>query len=175
MSALQPLIERNKAFAATAHQTRPNAMPNHPVVVVTCMDPRVDPAHLFAMEQGDAMVVRNTAGRVTADVIEEIVLIDTLLETMLGDDAPSFEVAVVHHTGCGSALFADDAFRASYAARIEAGEDYVLAKAVTDPARTVAADVDKLTASSLLPDRTVVSGHVYDVETGLISTVVAAR
>ncbi len=172
MSALQPLIERNKAFAGNAHQPRPSAMPNHPVVVVTCMDPRVDPAHLFAMEQGDAIVVRNTAGRVTDDVIEEVVLIDTLVDLLVGEDAPSFEVAIVHHTGCGSALFSDPAFRAGYAARIGVDEDYVLAKAVTDPAQTVAADVDKLQRSPLLPARAMVSGHVYDVDTGLITTVV---
>ncbi len=173
MSALQPLIDRNKTVAEV-HQARPNALPNHPVVVVTCMDPRVDPAHLFAMEQGDAMVIRNTAGRVTNDVIEEIVLIDTLLEMLLGDEAPSYEVAVIHHTGCGSALFADDTFRAGYAARIEADEDYVLAKAVTDPAKSVAADVDKLRTSPRRPPRAKVSGHVYDVDSGLISTVTPA-
>ena len=33
--------------------------------VITCLDPRVDPAHFLGLALGDAIVVRNFGGRVT--------------------------------------------------------------------------------------------------------------
>jgi carbonic anhydrase len=49
------------------------------------------------------------------------------------------------------------------------------ASAVGDPHATVSADVDRLLASPLLPPRMGVSGHVYDIETGRVTTVVDTR
>jgi len=49
------------------------------------------------------------------------------------------------------------------------------ATAVADPHITVAADVERLLASPLLPPQMSVSGHVYDVETGRVTTIVDAR
>jgi carbonic anhydrase len=45
---------------------------------------------------------------------------------------------------------------------------------VTSPAETVRADVDRLLGAAQISTHTRVSGHVYDVETGLITTVVDA-
>jgi carbonic anhydrase len=49
------------------------------------------------------------------------------------------------------------------------------ASAVADPHATVSADVERLLASPLLPPQMSVSGHVYDVETGRVTTVLDAR
>jgi carbonic anhydrase len=49
------------------------------------------------------------------------------------------------------------------------------ASAVADPHITVAADVERLLASPLLPPQMSVSGHVYDAETGRVTTVLDAR
>jgi carbonic anhydrase len=46
---------------------------------------------------------------------------------------------------------------------------------VTDPTATVQIDVDKLTSSSLLPAQWSVSGHTYDLETGLVTTITDHR
>ena len=43
-----------------------------------------------------------------------------------------------------------------------------------DPAVTVAADVNRLRSSAAISPRVTVSGHVYDVDTGLVKTVVPA-
>ena len=175
MSNLSPLLERNHAFAQTgAHQGR-SPMPQHQVFVVSCIDPRVDPAHILGVGLGDALVLRNAGGRVTDDVINEIAFIAAVTETMFGDDAPPFEVAVIHHTACGTGFLADDDFRRSFAARVDADEAELAAAAVTDPIQSVRLDVEKLLASALVPERVAVSGHVYDVETGLVETIVPAE
>ena len=149
-------------------------MPKHLVFVVSCIDGRVDPAHLLGLEPGDALVLRNAGGRVNDEVINEITFIAALTETMLGDGAPPFEVAVIHHTACGTGFLADEAFRSAFAERIGADEQVLAGQAVTDPIESVVADVEKLRSSPLIPNRVVTSGHVYDVETGLVTTIAPA-
>jgi carbonic anhydrase len=83
-----------------------------------------------------------------------------------------FEIAVVHHTQCGTGAFADDAFRHSYAERIGADESTLRDHAVLDPAATVSSDVERLRSADAISPRITVSGHVYDVVTGIVETVI---
>ena len=46
---------------------------------------------------------------------------------------------------------------------------------IGDPHTTVAIDVERLLASPLLPPTMTVSGHVYDPDTGRVTTVIDAR
>lgn len=54
------------------------------------------------------------------------------------------------------------------------GDATLAAEAVVHPEQTVRADVDLLRSSTILPATITVSGHVYDVNTGLITTIVPA-
>ena len=174
MSNLQPLIERNRDFARSGHQPDLSPIPRHQVFIVTCLDGRIDPAHFLGVGLGDALVLRNAGGRVNREVIEEIAFIASATEAMLGDRAEPFEVAVIHHTGCGTGLLADDEFRSRYADRIGVEESSLSDRAVLDPHQTVVDDVERLRSSTLVPARVAVSGHVYDVETGRVTTVVTS-
>ena len=84
------------------------------------------------------------------------------------------EVVVIHHTQCGTGVLADDAFNSAFAELTGADPDELRHEAVTDPYASVRIDVDRLRSSPLLPSHFVVSGHVYDVETGRVETVVPA-
>jgi carbonic anhydrase len=117
------------------------------------------------------MVVRNVGGRVTPEVINDVAFIGQLAENVL-PDGPLFEVAVIHHTQCGTGALADDTFRHRYAERIGAEESTLREHAVIDPAATVAHDVERLRSAPQISTRVTVSGHVYDVVTGLVQTVV---
>lgn len=172
MSNLNPLLERNQTFASTGAHEELTPIPTHQLIVVTCMDGRVDPAHILGIELGDALVIRNAGGRVTQDVLHEVAFVGAATEMMFGADAPPFEVAVLHHTSCGSGLLADPAFRASFVERTGADEAALAASAVTDPLESVAHDVALLAESPIVPTAASVSGHVYDVDTGLVTTVV---
>jgi len=166
-------LERNRTFAAAGGHEGAVVFPNLRLFVITCLDPRVDPAHFFGLGLGDAMVVRNVGGRVTREVINDVAFIGQLAENML-PDGPLFEVAVIHHTQCGSGVLADDTFRRRYAERIGAEESTLRDHAVLDPAVTVARDVGRLRSAPAISERVTVSGHVYDVVTGLVETVVPA-
>ena len=166
-------LERNRAFAGARGHEGAVVLPELRLLVITCLDPRVDPAHFLGLGLGDGMVVRNVGGRVTREVINDVAFIGQLAENML-PDGPLFEVAVIHHTQCGSGVLADDTFRRRYAERIGAEESTLRDHAVLDPAVTVARDVGRLRSAPAISERVTVSGHVYDVVTGLVETVMPA-
>lgn len=168
-----PALERNRMFAAERRHEGAVVFPRLGLFVITCLDPRVDPAHFLGLSLGDAMVVRNVGGRVTPEVINDVAFIAQIGETVL-PDGPLFEVAVIHHTQCGSGALADATFRRRYAERIGADETALREHAILDPAETVKRDVQQLRSASAIPERVAVSGHVYDVVDGLVQTIVPA-
>jgi carbonic anhydrase len=107
----------------------------------------------------------------TEAVINDIAFISYLARTM-NPGGPLFEVAVVHHTGCGTGFLADAAFRSAFAARTGRDETELAAEAVIDPAATVRADVQRLLSSPKVPPQVSVSGHVYDLQTGLVTSII---
>jgi carbonic anhydrase len=67
--------------------------PRRQLVIVTCMDARIDPLALFGLEIGDAHVLRNAGGLITSDVLRSLAISQAALGTT--------KVWVVHHTLCG--------------------------------------------------------------------------
>jgi carbonic anhydrase len=166
-------LERNRTFAAAGGHEGAVVFPNLRLFVITCLDPRVDPAHFLGLDLSDAIVVRNVGGRVTPEVINDVAFIGQLAENLL-PDGPLFEVAVIHHTQCGTAALADDSFRRRYARRIGAEEADLREHAILDPAATATSDVERLRSARAISSRVTVSGHVYDVVTGLVQTILPA-
>ena len=176
-SRMIPLLEHNEQFART-YTPVPLGLPAAQVIVVTCLDHRVDPAITLGLKLGDAPVLRNAGGRVTQPVIEEIAYLAFLGRRLSGgpvDGDKSVEVAVIHHTQCGTGFLADPGFRREASEATGADEAALEASAVADPHATVSADVGRLLTSPLLPPQMGVSGHVYDIETGRVTTIVDTR
>jgi carbonic anhydrase len=167
---IDPAIERNRAFAAGGGHEDAAMFPGLRLFVVTCLDPRVDPAHFLGLDLGDAIVVRNVGGRVTPEVINDVAFIGQIAENVI-PEGPLFEVAVIHHTQCGAGALADDSFRRRFAERIGADESTIREHAVIDPIESVTHDVERLRSAPAISPRVTVSGHVYDVVTGLVQTV----
>ena len=167
-------LERNRVFAADGGQQDAVVFPRLGLFVITCLDPRVDPAHFLGLSLGDAMVVRNVGGRVTPEVINDVAFIGQIAENVL-PDGPLFEVAVIHHTQCGTGLLADPGFRHQAAASTGLAETALEASAVADPHITVKTDVERLIAAPALPPTVSVSGHVYDIATGRVTTTLEPR
>ncbi len=173
MAHIDPLLERNKHFATTGAREGASIVAKYPVYVITCLDPRTDPAAFLELDLGDAMVIRNAGGRVSHDVLIDLAYIGYLSDTV-NPAGPRFEVAVVHHTQCGTHFLADPDFRRGFVERIGGDDAALAAEAVVDPEKTVRTDVEIIRSSPLLPATITVSGHVYDVTTGLVTTIVAA-
>src|SRR5260221_4501683 len=171
MATIAPLLRRNKDFAATgAHETA-SIVAKYPVYVITCLDPRTDPSAFLGLEVGDAMVIRNAGGRVSPGVLEDLAYIGYLSRTLV-PGGPRFEVAVVHHNQCGTHYLADDNFRRGFADLIGGNEAALPTKTVNDPNQTVRSRGGLLRAAAVPADTITASGHVHDVTTRLVTTVV---
>jgi carbonic anhydrase len=174
---MTPLLEYNEQFARTFTPV-PLGLPAAKVIVVTCLDHRVDPAITLGLRPGDAAVLRNAGGRVTQPIIEEIAYLAFLGRRISNGQLPGdgrVEVAVIHHTNCGTSLLVEPGFRHDASEATGVDEATLEASAVGDPYATVSADVERLLASRVFPPGMGVSGHVYDVETGRVTTVVDTR
>src|SRR3954454_5206156 len=129
---LESALQRNRAFAAAGGHQGAIVFPKLRLFVVTCLDPRVDPAHFLGLGLSDAIVVRNVGGRVTPEVIGDVAFISQIAETVL-PDGPLFEVAVIHHSQCGAGALADDTFRHRYAERTGADDSALRDRAIVNP------------------------------------------
>jgi carbonic anhydrase len=167
-------IERNRTFANTdarLHVPQIPFIPFKQTFVITCIDPRVEPAAVLGVGLGEAIVLRSVGGRITPGVLQDVAWISHLHEEKT-PDADWFDLAVIHHTDCGSGLFADDGLRRAFVERGGYDDATIAGLAVLDPAETVRKDVELLRAFPQLSSRVKVSGHAYDLRTGLLTTVV---
>jgi len=174
MSNIDSLLARNAAFAASDvryNTPRLPFLPHKGLYVITCVDPRVDPADFLGLEFGEAIVARTVGGRVTPAVIQDLAYIGYLVETK-APEGPYFEVAIIHHTDCGSSLLADEELRHGFSQRAGYDEQTLADLPVLDPPATVRADVERLLSDPRISPHVTVSGHVYDVHTGLLTKIV---
>ena len=177
MTKMTPLLQRNEQFART-YTPVALGLPAAQVIIVTCLDHRVDPAAVLDLQLGDAPVIRNAGGRVTQAVIDDLVYLAFLAQQLSGGQGAEdglVEVAVIHHTQCGTGLLADPGFRHQAAASTGLAEAALEASAVADPHTTVKTDVERLIAARALPPTVSVSGHVYDIATGRVTTTLEPR
>src|SRR5262249_51250405 len=178
LSNIAPLLDRTRAVAADpgARQGMPRLpfIPNLNLYIVTCIDCRVDPAQVLGVRLGEALVQRNIGGRITPAIIRDIAYAGYLVDTK-APEGPWFEVAIIHHTDCGSTLLADDQLRHGFSQHIDIDERTLADTPVLDPARTVQTDVSRVLWAEEIPQNVRVSGHVYDISTGLVTTIVDAK
>ena len=172
MTDLTMLLDRNQGFAARFEAGDLTIRPRMSTIILTCVDARVDPAHLFGLGLGDAVVIRNVGGRITRAVIGDLVILGVLAANMPGSSPMQPELVIMHHTDCGMSRLGNRDIKEQVAKRPGLDVDEVAAMAITDPAKTVQDDVDRLRNTPGTPDQLVVSGFVYDVSSGTINQVV---
>jgi carbonic anhydrase len=164
------LVRRNAGFAAGGAFAGLAFPTPRTLQVLTCVDSRVDPAHVLGLDLGEAVVTRNIGGRVTPAVLRSWGLLAKLRQSNR-DDTPTTgppHLAILHHTDCGIKQLA--AFPEQLAEFFEIPVADLDSKAINDPRAAVRIDVE--IARRALPSGRVISGLVYDTETGLIEVVV---
>ena len=130
------------------------AAPARRLVVVTCMDARLEPLELLGLELGDAHVLRNAGAVVTEDVLRSLAVSSAMMATR--------EALVIGHTDCGLERFTSD----DVAARVPAVAPRLDFLPYRDVAEAVRDGVSRIRESQLLPEDFTASGCVYDLETG---------
>jgi carbonic anhydrase len=161
MSELPGILEANRAFAASFEHGSLEIPPAKPVLVLTCIDARMDPQRALGFEVGDAHVIRNAGGRATDDAIRSALISSWLLGTR--------EFLVIHHTDCGMMKFTDDVLHGMIrdATGVDVGDDEYLA--FSDLEQSVRDDVARLRDVKTFPEGVTVAGLVYDVRTGTLT------
>ena len=175
MTTLDSMLERNRDFAASqaaAREPMPRALPNVKAVIIGCADMRVDPAHVLGIKPGEAVVMRNIGGRVTPGLLEQLGMLGRIGEVVgaVPNGGGAFHLIVLQHTNCGITYLAGET--AMLTRFFQMPETELKTKAVSDPRAAVAADVAILRTIPALPGEWLVSGLVFDVETGLVEVVV---
>ncbi len=168
---LTTLLDRNRSFAEQFAAGDLKILPRMSTILLTCIDSRVDPAHLFGLGLGDAIVIRNAGGRITPAVMRDLGILSVLAASanQPGTRPMQPELVVIHHTDCGMSRLADPAIQGQVAKRLGLSVDEVSAMAISDPTTSVQDDVERLRQTPGMPDQLVVSGFVYDVSNGTIN------
>ena len=169
---LNQLLDRNRSFAAQFEAGDLPIRPRLSTIILTCVDARVDPAHLFSLGLGDAVVIRNAGGRITRAVMGDLGILSVLGANMPGPGAMQVELVVMHHNDCGMSRLANPAIQQQVAERLGISLDEVASTAITDPAKSVRDDIERVRNTPGTPDQLVVSGFVYDVTNGSVNQIV---
>ncbi len=162
MSTTDELLRNSERYAAAFDKGDLPLPPSKPLVVVACMDARLNPYGVLGLQEGDVHVIRNAGGVVTDDVIRSLTISQRLLGTR--------EIVVIHHTGCGMLTFKDDDVKAQIQADVGMRPPFAL-EAFPDLDEDVRQSIARIKASPFIPHKGSVRGFVYDVKTGRLREV----
>jgi len=167
-------IDANALYAAKfVHKGLP-IPPSRRLIILTCMDARIDPAASLGLKEGEAHVIRNAGGR-PQDAMRSIILSQHLLGTR--------DIQVYHHTSCGMLTFTEEVGKNIISADISNEGKYELQNTALLPItqglkETVKADVEFLqsskatnTGAGLLHPDSNITGWIFRVEDGRIEQV----
>ncbi len=140
------------------------SLPRRGLVVLTCLDHRVDPIVGLGLDLGDAAVIRNAGGRVTPAFLQNLALLG-LVASSRGGDPSSFELILMQHTKCGVGGLEEE-HGVALADYFDVPADQVAAKSPGDPYVGVRVDIEALAANPAVPGFLTVEGRVYDVDSG---------
>ncbi|MBN9607257.1 MAG: carbonic anhydrase [Actinomycetales bacterium] len=161
MTVTDELLENNARYAETFSGPLP-LPPSRHLAVVACMDARLDVYRILGLGDGEAHVIRNAGGVITADEIRSLAISQRLLGTR--------EIVLIHHTDCGMVTFTDDAFKASIEEEVGIRPEWA-AEAFPDAAEDVRQSLRRVRSSPFIPHTDLVRGFVFDVATGRLEEV----
>ena len=162
MSSTDALVANAEQYAADFDKGHLLLPPGLNVLVVACMDARLNPYGVLGLTEGDAHVVRNAGGVVTDDVLRSITISQRLLGTT--------EIILIHHTGCGMLTFRDDDVKDQIEAETGLRPPFAL-EAFGDLDGDVRQSIARIKASPFIPNKDSIRGFVYEVETGRLREV----
>lgn len=159
---IDDLLANNAAFAQTFDGGSASVVPARKVIVLTCMDSRLNPVRVLGLRPGDAHVLRNAGGIASEDAIRSIMLSQRRLGTV--------SVMVIHHTDCGMLSLDEQAVNEQIEAETGVRPPFSLG-AFSDLDANVKDTIARLEASPFIPCRDDIRGFVYEVNTGLLREV----
>src|SRR6202789_2506018 len=168
MSIVDKALAANRNYAKTYYPAL-GKRPAPKLAVVTCMDPRLsDLPGILGLPQADLDVIRTGGPAVTEDVLGELVVSTRVLGTT--------EIMLLNHTGCGFTTFTDEELNAKLATSTgDPSPAPMRFFSYKDPEQNTREQIEKVRSHPWIAKDVPVRGFIFDVETGLLAEVKAAR
>ena len=163
VSIFDELMEHNKGYAKRFDLGHLQTPPVKKLVILTCMDSRMDLEQLLGLRVGDAHMIRNAGGIATDDAIRSLILSTHLLGTRA--------IAVIQHTQCGLMSITDEEFRWRLSSETGRDASHLQFHAFRDIDHNIAEQVLRIRQHPFLPKQIQVRGYAYDVATGALREV----
>ncbi|MDD9206046.1 carbonic anhydrase [Georgenia sp. 10Sc9-8] len=161
MTTTDQLVEHARKHSEKLATDLP-APPVRGVAVVACMDARLDVYGTLGLTPGDAHVIRNAGGVVTADVLRSLTISQRLLGTR--------EIVLLHHTDCGMQTFTDDELRSRLEAETGIRPSWS-PESFPDVVEDVRQSRARILADPLILHKDAVRGFVFSVSDGSLTEV----
>ena len=167
MTIVPDIIRGNEEYArqfSTGHLTMP---PSRKVVILTCMDARIEPLRALGLKEGEAHILRNAGGRVS-DAIRSIALSQEFQGTR--------EIVLLHHKNCGLLGTSNERIRERLGNALGADAAQAAEQIDFEPhievVEKLKSEIALLKQSPLIHPETPISGFVFDETTGRIEQIV---
>jgi len=173
----QILIEGNKQYQWKIIQEEESnqvdiKIPRYPVLILTCIDPRIDVYRIFQLNPGDVFVLRNAGNIFTEDVLRSVLVAIHKYSIQY--------IAVLGHLDCGMKKLhvgnLIDKLNDSAIKRFMWSEtNFYLGfqkffKAFTDEIKNIKNQVQKFRKAREIPSDIKIIGMLYDPNTGWVFT-----
>ncbi len=144
-------------------------IPKFPILILTCMDPRIDVHKIFQLDIGDVFVIRNAGNVFSKDVLRSILI--AIHEYQIR------HIIVLGHLDCGMTKIQvsklRDKFSNAFVYSISENNDSITGvrkflKVFNDEIRNVNKQLDILRKSPRIPDDVEITGMIYDPATGWV-------
>lgn len=153
------LLTANVRYARTAPHGF-DGIAHEGVLILTCMDSRLEPLEMVGLRVGEAKILRTPGARVTPDALAGIVMGVHRLQVN--------RILIVPHTKCAAASMTEEELRHAIeeTSGVSVG-DFVFG---VDPNadESLREDVSLVAEHPLVKDFAEVGGFRYDVDTGLL-------
>jgi carbonic anhydrase len=163
MSVFDEMLAHNEKYARRFDLGHLQTPPVRKLVILTCMDSRMDLEQLLGLRVGDAHMIRNAGGLATEDAVRSLILSTHLLGTR--------SIAIIQHTECGLMSITDEEFRWRLSTSTGKDASHMQFHAFSDLERNVREQVARVKSDPFLPKQIEVRGFVYDVKSGSLREV----
>jgi carbonic anhydrase len=157
---IEDLLRWNFTHAGETAHPEMDARPRKHLLVLTCMDARLEVERTLGTSVGDIHLLRNAGGVVTSDVIRSVVLSQRELETD--------EIMIIQHTRCGLLGLDEPALRSKLETTTGIVPDFEFLS-FTDLTESVRRSLAALDASPFVDG--VVRGFIFDIDSGVVDEV----
>jgi carbonic anhydrase len=163
MAVLDKILDSNEEYTRNFRYGALSIPPARKLVVLACMDARLNVNEALGLDTGDAHIIRNAGGIATDDAIRSLIISHDLLGTE--------EFVVINHTDCGMLKFTDKDLQKNLKQKYKSDASEIKFYSFPNLEENVKNQVNKIKSTPFFSPDISVHGFIYDVKTGKIERI----